>query len=34
MWLKAELVAQIEFTEWAPDDHPKHSKFIGLGATF
>ncbi|PYJ64882.1 MAG: hypothetical protein DME76_19250 [Verrucomicrobia bacterium] len=27
---KAELVAQIEFTEWTPDGHLTHSKFVGL----
>ena len=30
VWLKPELVAQIEFTEWTPDDHLRHSKFVGL----
>ena len=30
IWLKPELVAQIEFTEWTPDDHLRHSKFAGL----
>jgi DNA ligase D-like protein (predicted ligase) len=30
VWLKSELVAQIEFTEWTPDGHLRHSKFIGL----
>jgi ATP-dependent DNA ligase len=29
-WLKPELVAQIEFTEWTPDAHLRHSKFVGL----
>jgi DNA ligase D-like protein (predicted ligase) len=29
-WLKPELVAQIEFTEWMPDGHLRHSKFVGL----
>jgi DNA ligase D-like protein (predicted ligase) len=29
-WLKPELVAQIEFTEWTPDDHLRHSRFVGL----
>jgi ATP dependent DNA ligase C terminal region len=24
------LVAQIEFTEWTPDSHLRHSKFVGL----
>ena len=30
VWLKPELIAQIEFTEWTPDDHLRHSKFVGL----
>jgi bifunctional non-homologous end joining protein LigD len=31
VWLKPELGAQIEFTEWTPDRHLRHSsKFIGL----
>ena len=25
-----ELVEQIEFTEWTPDGHLRHSKFVGL----
>jgi ATP-dependent DNA ligase len=29
-WLKPELVAQIEFTEWTPDGHLRHSSFVGL----
>jgi ATP-dependent DNA ligase len=29
-WLKPELVAQIEFSEWTPDGHLRHSKFVGL----
>jgi len=32
VWLKPELVAQIEFTEWTPDNHLRHSKFLGLRA--
>jgi bifunctional non-homologous end joining protein LigD len=28
--LKPGLVAQIEFTEWTPDGHLRHSKFVGL----
>ena len=31
VWLKPELVAQIEFTEWTPDGHLRHSKFVGEG---
>jgi ATP-dependent DNA ligase len=30
IWLKPELVAQIDFTEWTPDGHLRHSKFVGL----
>jgi hypothetical protein len=30
VWLKLELVAQIEFTEWTPDGHLRHSRFVGL----
>jgi bifunctional non-homologous end joining protein LigD len=30
VWLKPELVGQIEFTEWTPDGHLRHSKFVGL----
>jgi bifunctional non-homologous end joining protein LigD len=30
VWLKPELVAQIEFTEWTPDGHLRHSKFVGM----
>jgi len=30
IWVKPELVAQIEFGEWTPDGHLRHSKFIGL----
>jgi ATP-dependent DNA ligase len=30
VWLKPRLVAQIEFTEWTPDGHLRHSKFVGL----
>ena len=28
--VKAELVAEIEFTEWTPDGHLRHSKLVGL----
>ena len=30
VWLGPKLVAQIEFTEWTPDGHLRHSRFIGL----
>ncbi len=29
-WLRPEVVAQIEFGEWTPDGHLRHSKFTGL----
>jgi len=29
-WLKPELVAQVEFTEWTPDAHLRHASFAGL----
>ena len=25
-----DMVAQIEFTEWTPDGHLRHSRFVGL----
>ena len=30
IWLKPQLVTQVEFTEWTPDGHLRHSKFVGL----
>jgi ATP-dependent DNA ligase len=30
VWLKPKLVVHIEFTEWTPDGHLRHSKFVGL----
>jgi hypothetical protein len=29
-WLKPRLVAQVEFTEWTPDGHLRHSSFLAL----
>jgi bifunctional non-homologous end joining protein LigD len=29
-WLSPELVAQVEFAEWTPDDHLRHAKFVGI----
>jgi bifunctional non-homologous end joining protein LigD len=29
-WLRPSLVGQFEFVEWTPDDHLRHSRFIGL----
>jgi ATP-dependent DNA ligase len=31
VWLEPELVVQIEFTEWTPDDHLRHAAFAGIG---
>ena len=33
VWLRPQLVAQMEFTEWTPDGHLRHSKFAGLRQT-
>jgi DNA ligase D-like protein (predicted ligase) len=30
VWLRPELVAQVEFTEWTPDGHLRHANFAGL----
>jgi ATP-dependent DNA ligase len=30
VWLRPELIAQIEFTEWTLDNHLRHSRFVGL----
>jgi DNA ligase D-like protein (predicted ligase) len=30
VWVRPQLVAQIEFLEWTESDHLRHSKFIGL----
>ena len=29
-WLSPGLVGQFEFLEWTPDDHLRHTRFIGL----
>lgn len=29
-WLKPVLVGQFEYVEWTPDNHLRHSRFIGL----
>jgi DNA ligase D-like protein (predicted ligase) len=29
-WLKPVLVGQFEFLEWTPDDHLRHTRFMGL----
>ena len=30
VWVKPQLVAQMEFLEWTDADHLRHSKFVGL----
>jgi bifunctional non-homologous end joining protein LigD len=30
VWLTPLLVGQFEFLEWTPDDHLRHSRFVGL----
>ena len=30
VWLKPELVAQVEVAEWTPDGHLRHSEVVGL----
>jgi bifunctional non-homologous end joining protein LigD len=29
-WLNPKLVGQFEFAEWTPDNHLRHSRFVGL----
>jgi bifunctional non-homologous end joining protein LigD len=29
-WLKPALVGHFEFVEWTPDNHLRHSRFVGL----
>jgi bifunctional non-homologous end joining protein LigD len=29
-WLKPVAVGQFEFVEWTPENHLRHSKFVGL----
>jgi ATP-dependent DNA ligase len=30
IWVRPEVVAQIEYLEWTDGDHLRHSKFAGL----
>jgi len=30
VWVKPRIAVQIEFGEWTPDGHLRHSKFVGL----
>ena len=29
-WIKPELVAQVEFTDWTAANHLRHSRFVAL----
>ena len=29
-WVRPVLVGQFEFVEWTPDEHLRHSRFVGL----
>ena len=29
-WVRPVLVGQFEFVEWTPDNHLRHSRFVGL----
>jgi ATP-dependent DNA ligase len=29
-WLKPVLVGEFEFVEWTPDNHLRHTRFVGL----
>jgi ATP-dependent DNA ligase len=30
VWVRPEVIAQIEFLEWTGADHLRHTKFVGL----
>ena len=30
VWVRPELVAKVEFVEWTPDNHLRHSRFIRM----
>ena len=30
VWVRPEIVAQLEFLEWTDADHLRHSRFVGL----
>jgi ATP-dependent DNA ligase len=33
VWVRPELVAEVEFVEWTPDNHLRHPRFVGLRDT-
>ena len=30
VWVRPELVAEVEFVEWTPEGHLRHSRFVGM----
>jgi bifunctional non-homologous end joining protein LigD len=30
VWVRPELVAEVEFVEWTPDNHLRLTRFVGL----
>ena len=30
VWVRPELVAEVEFVEWTPDGHLRHARFVGM----
>jgi len=30
VWVRPELVAEVEFVEWTPDNHLRHARFVSL----
>jgi ATP-dependent DNA ligase len=30
VWVRPELVAEVEFVEWTPDSHLRHARCVGL----
>jgi ATP-dependent DNA ligase len=30
VWVRPELVAEVEFVEWTPDNHLRHARFVGM----
>jgi bifunctional non-homologous end joining protein LigD len=30
VWVRPEIVAEVEFVEWTPDKHLRHARFVGL----
>jgi ATP-dependent DNA ligase len=32
VWVRSELVAEVEFVEWTPEGHLRHARFVGMQA--